>query len=488
MVPRQLLLEFVETPKGGNGTESSELDIKEGLRLKSKARTTKRTIAAADRTTYLLEEVASEANLASALLHVAKNKGAAGIDGKSVDEVLAEAETLLPRLSRDLLEGRYRPTNIRRLQIPKPGGGERNLGIPTVLDRWVGQAILQTLTPLYEPNFHQSSHGFRPERGATTAITEAKTLVNAGKDWVVSVDLSKFFDRVNHQRLMSRLAQTIRDKRLLKLIHQMIKAKVVLPDGLIETVEEGTPQGGPLSPLLSNIVLDELDWELERRNLSFVRYADDLNVFVRCKRAGARVMASLTRFIVRRLRLQVNEDKTVVDRPENVHILGFSLKRNQQRKATEVLLSARSIARVRAKVKELTPRSWGQSLDSLFDKLNEYLRGWIVYFSLCTEAGALYLKKIDAHIRRRIRCLILGRFRRKRFLFRHLKQRGASEEASAKLAYNSKGLWVKSIQSAAHRAYPNKWFQGRLLATWTEWAHQNLPPIQAVTGQYLLDF
>jgi RNA-directed DNA polymerase len=468
---RQLLLEFVETPEGGDVFRpSGEPDAKDVLRHKSRARKTKDIAAAAEGGSPLLEEVASEANLAKALLHVVRNKGAAGVDGESVEEVLAKADWLLPRLSRELLEGRYRPEEIRRVWIPKPGGGERGLGIPTVVDRWIQQAIYQVLAPIYESTFHQSSHGFRPCRGVQTALPEVRTLVEAGKDWVVSVDLSKFFDRVNHQRLMSRLAKRITDGRLLRLIHQMLKAKVVLPDGVIVTVEEGTPQGGPLSPLLSNIVLDELDWELERRGLSFVRYADDLNVFVSCKRAGARVMAGLTRFVEQRLRLKVNEDKTVVDRPENVHILGFSVSSTGT--TTEVFLSKRSSVRLRQKIRELTPRNWGQSMKSLLEKANEYLEGWSGYFRLVTKDGAQILRKMDAHIRRRIRCYIICRFPKQRYLLRHLLEQGAPKTAAAKLAYSR----------------INKWFKGRLTSLWDEWLKRNLPPTAAASSQILFDF
>ncbi len=489
VMPIQLCLEFVDSPQGSDpsGT-ASELDVKDWLRHKSKRKKKPGITTAAADTSRLLDEVASEANLAKALLHVANNKGAAGVDGKSVEEVMAQAYRLLPRLSRQLLNGLYRSGEIKRVVIPKPGGGERGLGVPNVIDRWVQQAIHQVLAPLYEVDFHRSSHGFRPARGAQTAIREAKAFVSAGKGWVVSVDLSKFFDRVNHQRLLSRLARKINDKRILRLIHQMLKAKVVLPDGTRVSVEEGTPQGGPLSPLLSNIVLDELDWELERRGLSFVRYADDLNVFVRSERAGARVMEGLTRFIERRLRLKVNEDKTVVDRPEDVHILGFSLRRKPVEKTTEVLLSKKTIIRIRNKVKELTPRNWGQSFEALFRKANEYLEGWVGYFSLCSEEGARTFKVIDAHFRRRVRCIVIRRFHRQRFLRRHLIQRGVSKVAAAKFAYSSRGSWSKSFNPVIHKAYPNRWFSGQLCSLWEKWLLINIPPTEAVSGQLLLSF
>ena len=274
--PRQLPFVFADSPSGGGGVPSS--GVPEGkaflLHIAKASRTNGPTTPAAA-AARSLDEVASPPNLAKALLHVARNKGAAGVDGKSVDEVVADVHRLLPRLRRELLSGRYRPGDVRRVWIPKPGGGRRGLGIPNVVDRWVQQAVHQVLAPVYEPTFHPSSHGFRPQRGAGTAIPEAEAHLAEGRGWVVGIDLSKFFDRVNHQRLLSRLGRQVRDGRLLRLVHRMLKAKVVLPNGTRVATEKGTPQGGPLSPLLSNIVLDELDWEMERRGLRFVRYADD---------------------------------------------------------------------------------------------------------------------------------------------------------------------------------------------------------------------
>jgi RNA-directed DNA polymerase len=253
-----------------------------------------------------LEEVADPGNLAAAFDRVAENDGAAGPDGRSVAEVRKQLGEVLRRLRRELLTGSYQPGPIRRVFIEKAGGGERALGIPNVVDRIAAQAVHQVLSPHYEPTFHASSHGFRPGRSCHTAITAAKQHVQEGHGWVVDLDLSKFFDRVPHDRLMARLVTTVKDARVLQVIRRMLKAKVVMPDGVVVNTEEGTPQGGPLSPLLSNIVLDELDWELDRRGHRFVRYADDCNIFVKSERAGQRVMASVTRFIEGRLRLLVN--------------------------------------------------------------------------------------------------------------------------------------------------------------------------------------
>lgn len=324
---RQLLFAFADGPSGNKDElASGEPDEKSVLKQIAKARNAKDSCTTDPLPRGLMEEIASAQNLATALLHVARNDGSPGVDGITTDEMVKEGHRLLESLRSDLLAGSYRPGEVRRKEIPKPDGGSRKLGIPNVLDRWVQQAVHQVLAPIFEANFHPSSHGFRPDRGAHTTLAEAKAHLLAGCDWVVAIDLSKFFDRVNHQRLLARLAQTVEDKRVLRLIDQFLKAKVVLPDGTLVVSEEGTPQGGPLSPLLSNVVLDELDWELHRRGLRFVRYADDFNVYVRSKRAGERVMASLARFIEGRLRLKVNLDKSEVARPEEIHLLGFSLK------------------------------------------------------------------------------------------------------------------------------------------------------------------
>jgi group II intron reverse transcriptase/maturase len=327
---------------------------------------------------------------------------------------------------------------------------------------------LQVLQPIFDPTFHASSHGFRPGCGAQTAIAEAKKHLAEGFSVTIDIDLSKFFDGVHHQRLLSRLAQRIADGRILKLVHRLLKAKVVLPEGVrIDTVE-GVPQGGPLSPLLSNIVLDELDWELARRGHRFVRYADDFCVFVKSERAGRRVMASVCRFIEGRLRLVVNADKSSVTGPNELTFLGFQLGVNLEGKTT-VTLSARSQERMARRIRELTPRNWGQSLAKCLLGLNRYLRGWWGYFRLCTQEGLRSLRGFDAHIRRRLRALILRQRKRPRHLYRFLLSRGLSRGAAAKLAYERSGIWPRSSSAGMHKAFPNAWFAERLESLQAFW-------------------
>ena len=321
-------------------------------------------------TSATMEEVTSR--LAGAFQKVASNRGAPGPDRQGIDELRAHLDEVLAALATALRTGTYEPGSIRRVWIPKAGGGQRGLGIPNVVDRVVQEAVRQVLEPLYEPTFHASSHGFRPERSCHTAIAEARQHLDEGYEWVVDLDLEKFFDRVHHQRLMARLAQRVEDKRLLVLMGRMLRAKVVLPDGVVVSTEEGVPQGGPLSPLLSNIVLDELDSELEKRGHRFVRYADDCNVYVRSERAGQRVMASVVSFIERRLRLKVNANKSAVARPEERHFVGFRLWREPRDGEVEVLLSTRSKARIDERIRELIPKRWGRSLRACIEDLNRY--------------------------------------------------------------------------------------------------------------------
>lgn len=398
-----------------------------------------------------MEEVADDENLRCAFEEVARNKGAAGPDGQAIEEVREHLDELMPEIKRALLEGGYQPGKIRRVWIPKPGGGERGLGIPNVVDRVVQQAVHRVLGPNYEPTFHEASHGFRPGRSCHTAISAAKQYLYAGSRWVVDLDLEKFFDRVHHERLLARLGQRVKDLRLVTLVRRMLKAKVVMPDGVVVATQEGTPQGGPLSPLLSNIVLDELDRELDRRGHRFVRYADDCNIYVGSERAGKRVMAAVVRFIEGRLRLKVNKTKSAVARPSERHFVGFTFWR---KKHVAVMLSQRSRDRVDARIRELTPRNWGGKLEACIKRLNGYLKGWIGFFGhSCTRDVIRNLQVLDGHIRRRLRALLLRQWKRRRSIARRLIRLGISKPTAWGTVYNGRrSLWALSHTPAVERA------------------------------------
>ncbi|HEU0079112.1 MAG TPA: group II intron reverse transcriptase/maturase [Longimicrobiaceae bacterium] len=392
---------------------------------------------------------------------VGRNRGAPGPDGRSIDEVREHLDELVPVVRQRLLEGSYRPGMIRRVWIPKAGGGERGLGIPDVIDRWVQQAVHEVLSPNWEPTFHRSSHGFRAGRSCHTAIAEAKQHMEAGHEWVVDLDLEKFFDRVHQQRLMSRLESRVKDRRLILLIGRMLKAKVVMPDGVVVATEQGVPQGGPLSPLLSNIVLDELDRELGRRGHRFVRYADDCNIYVGSERAGQRVMASVAKFIERRLRLTVNQTKSAVARPEERHFVGFRLRRNPEKGQIEVLLSKRTEVRIGERIRQLTPRMLGRALSACISSLNVYLRGWIGFFGTsCTEEVVRTLQGIDAHIRRRLRAMLLRQWKRRRFIARRLIRMGARPKTAWREIYKGrKSLWALSHCGPVDHALGKTYFK-----------------------------
>jgi group II intron reverse transcriptase/maturase len=414
-----------------------------------------------------MEEVADDGNLRCAFEEVARNKGAAGPDGQAIDQVREQLDEVLPRIKRELLEGRYRPGMIRRVWIPKPGGGERGLGIPNVVDRVVQQAVHQVLGPNYEPTFHEASHGFRPGRSCHTAIAAAKQHITDGYGWVVDLDLEKFFDRVHHERLLARLGQRVKDARLVTLIRRMLKAKVVMPDGVVVATEEGTPQGGPLSPLLSNIVLDELDRELARREYHFERYADDCNIYVRSERAGKRVMATVVRFIESRLRLKVNASKSAVARPEERHFVGFTM---QMKKHVVVKPSKRSRDRVDMRIRELTPRNWGGKIGTCIKRLNQYLRGWMGFFGIsCTKEVVQNLKTLDSHIRRRLRALQLKQWKRKRTIARRLIRMGARKASAWGSVYRGhRSLWMLSHTPVVELALNREYFRERGLLSLEE--------------------
>jgi len=414
------------------------------------------------------------ARLKAALEAVAANKGAPGPDRQGIEQVRKHEQEILKGLHRTLLDGTYQPGDIRRVWIPKAGGGERGLGIPNVIDRVVQEAVRQVLEPVYEPTFHPSSHGFRPGRSCHTAIEEAKGYLAEGRDWVVDMDLENFFNRVNHQRLMSKLAQRVKDKRLLKLIGKMLKAKIAMPDGVIVSNEEGVPQGGPLSPLLSNIVLDELDWELEARGHCFVRYADDANIYVKSERAGQRVMANVSDYIEKRLRLKVNANKSAVAQPQDRHFLGFSLRYEVTEDKVEVELSKRTKERIDSKIRELTPRNRGRSMKQAIDEINAYTRGWTGFFGICTNQVEKTLQTLDAHIRRRLRAMELKQYKRKRTIARKLIWHGIKAKTAWRTVYEGrKSLWALSHTWAVDRALRNSLWDARGLKRLTQqyWSH-----------------
>jgi RNA-directed DNA polymerase len=403
-----------------------------------------------------MEEVAYR--LTGALLKVASNKGAPGPDGQTIEALADQWPTVLPRLQADLIAGTYRPGAIRRAYIPKAGGGQRGLGIPDVVDRVICEAVRQVLEPLWEPTFHPSSHGFRPGRSCHTAITEATQHLQDGYEWCVDLDLEKFFDLVCHQRLTAKLAQRVGDRRLLGLIGRMLRAKVVLPDGVVIDSEQGVPQGSPLSPLLSNIVLDELDQELARRGHRFARYADDAKVYVRSERAGLRVMASLTEFIERRLRLKVNQAKSAVARPEDRHFLGFCLRVDPQTATVEVLLSERTKHNAMERVRQLTPRNWGGTLVSCVTRINAWLRGWHGFFGIVSASEMQMMRKIDAHLRRRLRAILLRHWKRKRTIARRLIKLGVPRRSAWRQVYQGRRSWwalshIPAVDHGLNRAF-----------------------------------
>jgi RNA-directed DNA polymerase len=429
----------------------------------------------------MMEEVARR--LTSAMLKVASNKGAPGPDGMTTGMLREQWPVIGPQLQADLLTGTYRPGVIRRVEIPKAGGGRRGLGIPDVVDRVVMEAVRQVLEPVWEPSFHPSSHGFRPGRSCHTAIAEAAGHLNDGYEWVVDVDLEKFFDRVNHQRLLARLAQRVSDRQLLVLIARMLTAGVVLPDGVVIDIDEGVPQGSPLSPLLSNIVLDEFDAELARRGHRFVRYADDANVYVRSERAGQRVMRSLRRFIEGRLRLTINDAKSAVARPEDRHFLGFCLRRDPHKNTVEVLLSERTKRNAMARIRELTPRCWGGTLVSCILGVNAWLRGWHQFFGICSASEHYELRKLDAHIRRRLRAIVLCHWKRRPTIVRNLIALGVKRQTAWRRVYaGRKSTWALSHDPAVDYAMPTKFFTERGLVRLLD-LHRKTPGSIAAPAQ-----
>jgi RNA-directed DNA polymerase len=407
-----------------------------------------------------MEEIADERNLRTAFTKVAANRGAPGPDRQTIEQARKGLSVWLPQLGSSLLNGSYRVGDIRRVWIPKASGGVRGLGIPNVIDRVVQQAVHQVLSPHYEQTFHDWSHGFRPGRSCHTAIKQAKQHLESGLEWVVDIDLEKFFDEVSHDRLVSRLEQQIADRRVLTLIRQMLRAQVVLPDGVVVQGERGTPQGGPLSPLLSNIVLDELDHELEQRGHRFVRYADDCNVYVRSERAGQRVMASLKSFIERRLKLKVNSEKSSVAKPQERKFLSLKLHRLKDTGVVRVLVADEALRNLESELKALTPRNWGQSFDDCIRRVNVLLRGWLGYFAICDEKHRATLGRIDGHLRRRLRAMLLKQWKRKRHIVNRLIRLGVPAPLVRVDIYaRRRSWWALSHVRAVCRGLTNEYFE-----------------------------
>lgn len=385
-----------------------------------------------------MERIVARDNLLEALKRVRRNRGSPGVDGMTVEEMAGYLKTHWPGIREQLLAGTYQPQPVLRCEIPKAGGGKRALGIPTVVDRFIQQAVLQVLQPRFDPSFSDSSYGFRPGRRAQDAVRQARAYIQEGRRYVVDVDLAQFFDRVNHDVLMGRLAKRIGDKRLLRLIRRYLEAGV-LADGVVLERYEGTPQGGPLSPLLANILLDEVDQELERRGHAFVRYADDCNVYVRSQAAGERVMAGLRR-LYEKLHLRINEAKSAVALATQRPFLGFSFWRRKGE--VRYAVARKALEAMKARVRQITNRNGGRSLTQVAGKLREYLLGWKAYFRLAQTPGIF--QSLDAWIRHRLRALQLKQWKRGTTIYRELRTRGASAKVAATVAANGRRWWRNS--------------------------------------------
>jgi RNA-directed DNA polymerase len=399
----------------------------------------------------LMEEVTKHHNLIDAWDRVRANKGAAGVDGMTVDELQPWLRQHVRELVASLLDGSYQPQPVRGVQIPKPGGGMRQLGIPTVVDRLVQQAILQILERLLDPTFSESSHGFRRGRGAFTALAKAREYVAAGRTIVVDMDLEKFFDRVNHDILMSRLARRIDDKRLLKIIRRFLEAGL-MQDGVCTVRDEGTPQGGPLSPLLANLLLDDLDKELERRGHCFCRYADDCNIYVQSQAAGERVLASATAFLEGKLRLRVNREKSAVAHVEERKFLGHRLLRGG-----EMGVAPKSVERVKERIRQITRRNRGVAVEEVVGELNSFLSGWLAYFRYA-KCRTL-MRELDSWTHRKLRCVRLKQCKRTKTIADFLQRRGVARAEAWKTASSGKGWWRLSATPSVNRAMNQAWIE-----------------------------
>lgn len=439
----QLVLAFMEEDRG---------EAPKGLPEGTESFAGKRGIESPAIAEQLIEEVCGRENCKQALKRVKANKGSAGVDGMTVHESPAYLKQHRPAIREQLLSGTYKSQPVKRVEIPKPDGGMRKLGIPTVLDRFVQQAVMQVLQGRWDRTFSDHSYGFRPGRSAHQAVAAAQQYMAEGYRWCVDLDLEKFFDRASHDKLLARIETRISDRRMLKLIRTFLKAGV-MESGLVSPVDEGTPQGGPLSPLLSNIVLDEFDRELERRGLRFARYADDCNVYVRSRRAGERVMASITRFITAKLKLSVNEPKSAVARPWERKFLGFSFTAGQLPKRR---IAPKAMGRFKERVRELTRRTRGVSTQRMAEDLSRYLRGWLGYFGKCETPSVL--RSLEEWTRRRLRSAIWKQWKRGSVRFADLRKRGVGQDLAAQTAGSAHGPWRLANSPALAFALPNAYF------------------------------
>ena len=417
----------------------------------------------------LFENLCSTLYLGIGFILVKRNRGKPGIDGVRIADFEANLDEELSQLQQELSNWTYQPSPVRRVEIPKPGGkGMRLLGIPTVRDRVVQATLKLLLEPIFDPYFSPNSYGFRPGRSQHQALEAAQRMVNSGKPYVVDIDLSKFFDRIHHDRLIARMGEKVTDKRILRWVGLILRSGIML-NGVVSPSQEGAMQGGPLSPLLSNIVLDELDQELEKRGLEFCRFADDCNIFVKSQKAAERVMEKVSQFIEKKLKLKVNQEKSQVALSDKVKFLGFTVVNGT------IAIAHKALQTAMDKVKALTPRGTQKALEPALDKINQWYVGWSNYYSLTNYPSQLH--KIEAHIRRRLRSRLVSQQKRKQHLYRNLVKRGVPRKQASKTVFSNNKRWVLSNARAVTRAYPNSWFinlkgqeirSDRKLAHWFE--------------------
>jgi RNA-directed DNA polymerase len=411
-----------------------------------------------------MEEVLRKENLKRAFKRVRANKGAPGVDGMTVDELEQHLREHWPRIREQLLSGTYVPEPVRVVEIPKPTGGMRMLGIPTVQDRWIQQAVLQVIGPIFDAGFSEFSFGFRPGRSAHQAVEQARKYMATGRRWVVDVDLENFFNEVNHDILMSRVARKIKDKRLLKLIRQYLRAGL-MTDGVVSARTVGTPQGGPLSPVLSNVLLDDLDKELERRGHHFCRYADDCNVYVASQKAGERVMDSMTNFLERKLKLKVNRAKSDVARPWQRKFLGYTVTTNKQPRLKP---APQSVKRAKAKIRQITRSGRGRNIQRVIRDVNQFTRGWVGYYRMSDVKRSFDV--MDQWIRRRLRKILWQQWKTPRTRAKKLQSFGTWPEKAKRATSNGRGPWWNAGAPAMHAAITNErlfeWGLDSLLGRW----------------------